>query len=346
MRKMISAAMAVLLAASLTACQSSSSEQTPRAGVDQDKNQGQEAGGKGAGSASYPEKTIQVIVPFNAGSTTDTQCRFILPYLEKELGVSMAVVNNGGASGVIGTTDFLTQKADGYTVLFSLPTPTLYKAAAGETEYAVEELVPVSKVTSAPMYLIVKNDSPYENAEALIEFMKANPGKFTYGNAGNGGIAHMAVATFLHGEGLEATSVPFSGGSADSYTAVMGGHIDSYSGNENELLGRDDVRPLLNLGTKSFSPDYAEIPTLEELGFPGYVTDTFSGFYFSKDVDPAIVARFDEAVKNVTENPDFIEAAKIQSFPISYKNSEDFTAEIGKTKENILPVFEELSGQK
>ena len=95
MKKVICAAAAVLMVASLTACSGQSGE-SAAAG----EGNTQQADG-------YPNKTIQVIVPFNAGSTTDTQCRFILPYLEKELGVSMAVVNNGGASGVIGTTDFL-----------------------------------------------------------------------------------------------------------------------------------------------------------------------------------------------------------------------------------------------
>ena len=187
MKKVICAAAAVLMVASLTACSGQSGE-SAAAG----EGNTQQADG-------YPNKTIQVIVPFNAGSTTDTQCRFILPYLEKELGVSMAVVNNGGASGVIGTTDFLSREADGYNVLFSLPTPTLYKPAAGETEYTVEDLQPVSEVFSAPMYLIVKNDSPYENAEQLIDFIKENPGKFSYANAGNGGIAQLAFSVFLHG---------------------------------------------------------------------------------------------------------------------------------------------------
>ena len=136
MRKIICTAASVLLAASLTACGGSTNGQQTQAGAaDTSREAADDA--KGAGDSAYPEKTIQVVVPFNAGSTTDTQCRFILPYLEKELGVSMAVVKNGGASGVIGTTDFLTQKADGYTVLFSLPTPTLYKAAAGTQSFPV-----------------------------------------------------------------------------------------------------------------------------------------------------------------------------------------------------------------
>ena len=334
MKKVICAAAAVLMVASLTACSGQSGE-SAAAG----EGNTQQADG-------YPNKTIQVIVPFNAGSTTDTQCRFILPYLEKELGVSMAVVNNGGASGVIGTTAFLSREADGYNVLFSLPTPTLYKPAAGETEYTVEDLQPVSEVFSAPMYLIVKNDSPYENAEQLIDFIKENPGKFSYANAGNGGIAQLAFSVFLHGEGLDATSVPSAGGSADNYTAVMGGHVDSYSGNESELLGRDDVRPVINLGSKSNNPEYADIPTLEELGYKGYCTDTYSGFYFSKDVAPEIVETFDAAVKKVLEDPEVIAEAKKQSLTLSYADSETFAAEISQSKEAIIPVLEELGFKK
>lgn len=330
MKKIMSAA-AMLLAFSLTACSGSSDL------AEEKKADGQQAA---AGELAYPEKTIQVIVPFNAGSTTDTQFRFVQPYLEKQLGVSLAVVNNGGASGVIGTTDFLSQKADGYTVLFSLPTPTLYKAAAGETEYAVEDLVPVSEISSAPMYLIVKDDAPYETAEELLAYIKENPGSFSYAHAGNGGIAHMAFATFLYGEGLEATSVAFAGGSSEAYTAVMGGHVDSYSGNEDELQGRDDVRPLINLGSKSENPAFADIPTLEELGYPGYVTDTFSGFYFSKEVDQAIVEKFDSAVAAMMEDPEFKEAAKTQSFSASYASSEELTEMITQSKENLIPVLE------
>lgn len=347
MKKIMSATAAMLLAVSLTAC-SGASEKTEQtsAQTEADVQKNNENSETVSDDIAYPEKTIQVVVPFNAGSTTDTQFRFIQPYLEKQLGVSLAVVNNGGASGVIGTTGFLAEKADGYTVLFSLPTPTLYKAAAGETEYAVEDLVPVCEVSSAPMYLIVGKDAPYEDGAALIEYIKANPGEFTYASAGNGGIAHMAFATFLFGEGLEATSVPFSGGTADCYTAVMGGHVESYCGNENELQGRDDVRPLINLGSKSTNPAFADIPTLEELGYPGYVTDTFSGFYFSKDVDPAIVKKFDSAVAAMMEDPEFIEAAKTQSFSAVYADSETLTAQITQSKENLIPVFEELGIKK
>lgn len=344
----------IFAAASLTAC----SQGTAGSGSEAEKASSEAASGgdvsgegvsgganaaeAGSGGAGYPEKTIEVVIPFNAGSNTDTQYRFIQQYLEKQLGVSTAVVNNGGASGVIGTTGFLQEPADGYTVLFSLPTPTVYKPASGETEYAVEDLKEVARVSGAPMYLVVKNDSQFTTGTDLIDYIKANPDAFTYGNAGNGGIAHLAFASFLQGEGLKATSVPFSGGTADCYTAVMGGHVQSYVAGEQDLAGREDVRPLINLGTKSETEGFADVPTLEELGYPGYVTDNFSGFYFSKEIPDEIVTVFGDAVKAMMEDPEFQEAAKAQNFAVSYAGAEEFTAQVEDTVKMITPVLEAL----
>lgn len=106
------------------------------------------------------------------------------------------------------------------------------------------------------------------------------------------------------------------------------------------------MRPVINLGSKSNNPEYADIPTLEELGYKGYCTDTYSGFYFSKDVAPEIVETFDAAVKKVLEDPEVIAEAKKQSLTLSYADSETFAAEISQSKEAIIPVLEELGFKK
>lgn len=349
MKKIFSVAAALLLAASVTAC-SSNTTANPPAKTDaiptEAKAEDSSETAEAEKEPGYPEKTIQITIPFNAGSNTDTQMRFIQKYLEKELGVSTAIVNNGGASGVIGTTDFLSQKPDGYTVLFSLPTPTVYKPTTGETEYKTEDLAPVARVSGAPMYLVVKSDSEFTTGADLIEYIKSNPDTFTYANAGNGGIAQLAFASFLSGEGLKATSVPFNGGTADCYTAVMGGHVASYVAGEQDLTGREDVKALINLGTKSENGSFADVPTLEELGYPGYVIDNFSGFYFSKDVDPEIVKTFAKAVEKMMSNPEFVEAAKAQGFAASYAGTEEFSSQITNTVEKISPVLESLGMKK
>lgn len=293
--------------------------------------------------AAEPHKfggTVTITVPFNAGSNTDTQIRFIQPHLEKHLGVKTVVVNAGGASGTMGTNDYVSKKPDGTNILFSLPTPTVYKPAGGTTQYKIDDLVPVARVTASPFYLAVSGENEqFKDGKSVLDFIKANPGEFTYANAGSGGIAHLAFASFLNDQGLDALSVPFTGGTAECYTAVMGGHVMSYAVSETELVGRSDIRALINLGSKSSTKGFEEIPTLAELGYEGYVTDTFAGFYYMKGIAPEIVEAFDAAVKATLEDAEFIETAKQANFIHRYAGAADFAAQINATVKLIVPIL-------
>lgn len=348
MRKLFAAVLASAMILSLAACGQNGSQSGSSAG----SNNAPGVSGSGSNnvSASQPVEgytfsdTITITVPFNAGSNTDSQIRFIQPYLEKHLGVNTVIVNAGGASGVIGTTEFLTKAADGNNILFSLPTPTVYKPAGGETEYTVDDLIPVSQTSSSPFYLAVSAENKnFTDGASVLDYIKNNPGAFTYANAGNGGIAHLAFASFLHGEDLDALSVPFTGGTADCYTAVMGGHVMGHAVSEPDLVGRTDYNVLINLGTKSTAEGFANIPTLEELGYPGYATDTFAGFYYMKGVDSAIVEAFDAAVEATLNDPEFQAAAAEASFGYSYMDSAGFTAAVQNTAALAAPILESLA---
>lgn len=348
MKKLFAAVLASALALSLAACGQNGSQSNGSASSNQ--TPGSSDQGSVSTSASQPAEgykfsgTVTITVPFNAGSNTDSQIRFIQPYLEKHLGVNTVIVNAGGASGVIGTTEFLTKDTDGSNILFSLPTPTVYKPAGGETEYTVNDLIPVSQTSSSPFYLAVSAENQdFTDGASVLDYIKNNPGSFTYANAGNGGIAHLAFASFLHGEGLDALSVPFTGGTADCYTAVMGGHVMGHAVSEPDLVGRTDYNVLINLGTKSTTEGFTDIPTLEELGYPGYATDTFAGFYYMKGVDSAVVEAFDAAVEATLNDPDFQSAAAEASFGYSYANSADFTATVQNTAALAAPILESLA---
>ena len=334
MKKMISCVLSLSLVFSLAACSGS--------GGGAAGSSGSENGSGASGEVEFPS-IITVTVPFNAGSNTDIQMRQIQPYLEKYLGASIVVNNAGGASGVIGTTDFLTQAADGSNILFSLPTPTVYRPASGETTYTVDDLIPVARVTADPFYLAVSAENEqFQDAESVLTYIQENPGEFTYANAGNGGIAHVAFASFLSGEGLDALSVPFTGGTADEYTAVMGGHVMSYSVSESELTGRSDVRAVINLGTKSSTPGFEDVPTLAELGYEGYETNAFAGFYYMKGVDQSFVEAFDAAVQAALNDEEFKKEAAESNFMVNYANHTEFAAQVQSAAELAVPILESI----
>lgn len=334
MKKFISAALTLSLVFSLAACSGNGSGSVG--------SSGQEGGSSTSGEVDFPD-IIAVTVPFNAGSNTDIQMRFIQPYLEKYLGATLVVNNAGGASGVIGTTDFISQSADGSNILFSLPTPTVYRPASGETTYTVDDLIPVSRVTADPFYLAVSGENDqFPDGQSVLDYIQENPGQFTYANAGNGGIAHVAFASFLAGEGLNALSVPFTGGTSDCYTAVMGGHVMSYSVSESELTGRSDIRPVINLGSKSSTSGFEDVPTLAELGYDGYETNAFAGFYYMKGVDEAYVEAFDAAVKATLEDEEFQAAAAESNFMHKYAGHEEFAQQVQTAAEQAVSALETL----
>ena len=333
MKKLLALVLACVMSLSMAACSSA-----PAASAGSSS-----AGGSASGGSAFSfDSPITVVVPFKAGSATDNQIRLMQSKLEKALGTNLVIVNAEGGSGTIGTTEYLTNyAADGYTILYSLATPVVYKPLSGDTASTYDDLTSVARTSSQPMYLIVP-DSETRSAQEILDYIKENPGKFTYANAGNGGIAHLAFASFLKAEGLDALSVPFTGGTADCYTAVMGGHVMGHSVSENDLVGRTDYNVLINLGTKSTTPGFENVPTLAELGYEGYCTDTFAGFYYMKGVDQAAVDAFDAAVKATLEDPDFQKAAEEANFGYHYANSADFTDMIHNTVELITPVLAEL----
>lgn len=152
----------------------------------------------------------------------------------------------------------------------------------------------------------------------------------------------MAFASFLSGEGLDALSVPFTGGTSDCYTAVMGGHVMSYAVSESELTGRSDIRPVINLGSKSSTPGFEDVPTLGELGYEGYETNAFAGFYYMKGVDQTYVDAFDAAVKATLEDEEFQAAAAESNFMHRYADHESSPSRYTMLARGGVPVLESL----
>lgn len=288
------------------------------------------------------DQPVTVVVPFKAGSATDNQLRLMQADLEEALGTTLVIVNAEGGSGTIGTTEYLNNySADGYTILYSLATPIVYKPLSGDTAYTYDDLKAVARTSSQPMYLIM-SDSNAQSAEDVLEYIKANPGKFTYSNVGNGGNGHLAFASFLVGEGLEATSVPYSGGTADCYTAMMGGEVDAAVYGEADLLAREDNHAVINLGSKSTVEALKAVPTLADLGYEGYETNNLAGFFYNKDVPEEAVATFEAAVETVLSNEEFVTRATASGFVPSFGSGADMDSQAQQAIEKATPVIEAL----
>lgn len=330
MKKLLSLALAAVMALSVAACSGGASSSSAAASSE---------GGSESGEFKFTQP-ITVVVPFKAGSATDNQMRLMQSKLEKALGTTLVIVNSEGGSGTIGTTEYLNNyAADGYTILYSLATPVVYKPLGGDTAYTYDDLTSVARTSSQPMYLIMADSNPMANAQDVLDYIKANPGKFTYSNVGNGGNGHLAFASFLVGEGLEATSVPYSGGTADCYTAMMGGEVDAAVYGEADLLAREDNHGVINLGSKSTVDSLKDVPTLAELGYEGYETNNMAGFFYNKDVPAEAVAAFEAAVKTVLTDESFVAEATAAGFVPSFGTGAEMDAQAEQAIENAKPVL-------
>ncbi len=137
----------------------------------------------------YPTKPITMIVPYGAGGGTDTYGRMLAAQLEKKLGVSITVTNQGGASGSIGTKFVHDAGADGYTLLFSAETIGTYRSM-GTSDLSYNNFIPIALAVNDPKLVVVSKNSKYNTLEELLADIKANPGKVTMSHSGPGGSGH------------------------------------------------------------------------------------------------------------------------------------------------------------
>src|SRR3954452_8146300 len=175
-----------------------------------------------AQSSNYPNRTITLVLPFAAGSGTDTTTRIISQYLGAALGVGIVVENKAGANGMIAATYVARAAPDGYTLLVTTNTshsanPYLLKSL---TYDPVKDFTPIARTGDLPFMLVIHPEVPAKTVGELIAYGKANPGKLSYASGSSSAI--VSGATFAHNAGLDLLHVPYKS-SPPALNDVMGG---------------------------------------------------------------------------------------------------------------------------
>lgn len=219
---------------------------------------------------NYPNEPINVIVSFSAGGGTDLGARILLPYVEKELGVPINVINKPGAGGWVGWNDLVNEKADGYTLGY-LNTPNVITGYLDPSLNNNNDLNSFSfianHVTDYGAMSINSKDDRFSSIEELIEYAKEN--ELTATTTGVGGWQHMAILNLNEKHGTKITPV-HSSGNADNTAAILGQNVDIYIASVGEtttLHNQGEIKALTVLSDER-SEFLPEVPTLEESGFP------------------------------------------------------------------------------
>jgi tripartite-type tricarboxylate transporter receptor subunit TctC len=224
-----------------------------------------------AGAAlAFPDRPVQIIVPWAAGGGVDTVIRIFADGFEKELGVPVNVVNRTGGGGLTGHTFIATAAPDGYTLGGASPEIAFYKAL-GLGDLTTESFDLFSRVSLIPAGVTVRADAPYKDLKEFLAAVKASPkGAFTASGTGTGGSWHIAAGGLLRAAGLEADRIRWvpSQGGAPALQDLAAGGLTAFTGSPIEakpLLEAGKVRTLA-LMTAERPPTFPDVPTTKEAG--------------------------------------------------------------------------------
>ncbi|HEX6530864.1 MAG TPA: tripartite tricarboxylate transporter substrate binding protein [Burkholderiales bacterium] len=220
--------------------------------------------------AQYPNRPVQLIVPWGAGGGTDATARIIATLLEKELKQPFNVVNRTGGSGVVGHDAIAKAAPDGYTIgLITVEITMMHHV--GLTQLKHTDYTPIGLVNADPAAINVRADSPYKSVKDLLNAIKANPGKFKASGTGQGGIWHLAIAGLLKQQGIDPNALPWvpSNGAAPGMQDMVAGGVEVVPCSIPEARPMIDAGKARALAIMDANPPalYPNVPTLKkELG--------------------------------------------------------------------------------
>ncbi|HET7403694.1 MAG TPA: tripartite tricarboxylate transporter substrate binding protein [Usitatibacter sp.] len=254
----------------------------------------------------YPNKPIRIVVPLAAAGTGDTLARAVGEAMAKELGQPVVIENKPGAGGLVGTQFVAAAPPDGYTLLAVSPSHVINATLYAKADYdPVKSFEPITLMAYTHQVLVANPDTPFDTLQQLIDYAKKNPGKLNYGSAGTGSATHLNMELFKSMAGVDIVHVPYKG-STQARQDVVAGQVQ---------LAMDGLLPVLALikekrlkalaltsGHRSASAP--GIPTMNEAGVPGYVSDTWYGLLAPAGTPKEVLAKLEHAAVAALRNPE------------------------------------------
>jgi tripartite-type tricarboxylate transporter receptor subunit TctC len=288
--------------------------------------------------SDYPTKSIKLIVPFPPGGTSDVMGRMVAEELSKALKQPVVVENMGGAGGVIGTERGARAAPDGYTLI---------QTGVGQNAVAhglnpklgydsMRDFIHISQVHSGPNLLVVHPDTPFKTFKELIDYGKANPGKLNYGYtfAASGHMAmellKQTVSACPKGakdcKGLFMVGIPYRGG-GPMMSDILGNQIPMMFINQDVALGHVRAGKLraLAVSSKQRNPLYPDVPTVSELGYPGFEALSWSGISVPKGTPQPIVDKLEAALTGAMQSPAVKQRMESVGFVVPVQGSKAYT---------------------
>ncbi len=260
------------------------------------------AGENLAAEKKFPTKPIQVIITFQPGDT-DSLLRPFIDKMPEDIGQPMSFVFKPGAGGALGAAFAASAKPDGYTLVGSTQSAILVlPLTRKDLTYSLQSFVPICCLLESAMVMVVKTDAPWKTFRDFVADAKKNPGKISYTSSGTYAMPHLIGEALSKEAGMKLNYIP-SQGAGPAVTAVLGGHVDAYSGSSTPAIPHiraGTMRVIVAYGSARV-PTFADIPTLTETGIP-IAASAIYGLLAPKDTPKEVIETLHQAAKKAVEN--------------------------------------------
>ncbi|MEO5693769.1 MAG: tripartite tricarboxylate transporter substrate binding protein [Usitatibacter sp.] len=294
-------------------------------------------------AAQYPDRVVKLVVPFAAGGFTDSVARIVGQELQKKWGQPVVVENRPGAGGNIGAEVVAKSAPDGYTLFLATNTThaingTLYRVLPFDP---VKDFDPVVLLVTTPNLLVVGPTANVNSVKELIAAAKADPKRFNYGSTGVGSSVHLQAEQFKSQAGIQMTHIPYKG-SSQALTDLIGGSVQVMF--DNLLFQMPQVKggkvKALAITARNRTAQLPDVPTMSELGIPGFETGPWFAIVAPAKTPAAIVAKINADVNEALKLPEVID--KLKGAEIIGGTPQEFAAFMSKETAKWGKLIREL----
>ena len=285
-------------------------------------------------AAGYPERPIEMIVPWGPGGGADQLARLVSKLMEPMLGQGIPVVNVPGGTGATGMAKLLSAPADGYSMAIYIADS--HALLAGKNpRWTMNDITPVAVMMKVPSFIFVKQDSNYKTWDDFAKDAKANPGKLKVATLGFGSVDDFSLTVLDHG-GIKIIQVPFAKPS-ERYVSILGGHADALyeqAGDVAQFLNNKQMRPILLFGEKRMEA-FKDIPASFELGYK-VALPQFRAIVLRSGTPPEIVKKVSDALAKVVATAEYKKFLEEQyADPASFEDATKAPAYVNQQLEDM-----------
>jgi tripartite-type tricarboxylate transporter receptor subunit TctC len=261
------------------------------------------------GFAEYPERPIHLVLPFPAGGAVDIVARVMAAQMAEDLGKPILIENKAGAGGIVATDAVAKSAPDGYTILLTTPNHTINAALQPKLPYDTEkDLVPISVIATVPEVLVSNPNAPFKTFQEFVAYAKQNPGKLNYASAGVGTLPHLTMELLLQRVGAKVAHVPYRGAApamTDLLANVVQLKLDTYATSHPQVAaGRLRMLGIASSHRSKLIPD---VPTIAEMGLPGYEGNLWIGMMAPAGTPQAVIDKLAAAGIKAARAPKVVE---------------------------------------